>query len=69
MIKSILNLLLVSVLLCSFISCSSSKTESSDIPEIVGKEQAKQQAKTEITGDNVEKVAEDMLKELESEAE
>ena len=60
--KKILALLFIILILAgTFVSCSS------DSGEVISKQKAAEEAKNEITEDNVEKAADNLLKELQSE--
>ena len=61
--KLIVFLIIGLILACTLVSCSS-KSET----EIISKEKAVEEAKAEITEKNVEKAADNLLKELEAEA-
>ncbi len=64
--KKLTIFLLIALILTSlFVSCSSS---TSDTAEAISNEKAAEEAKTEITEANVDKAADDLLKELEEEA-
>lgn len=58
--KRLISVLIIVAFMSINISCSNSG-------DVVTKEQAAAEAKSEITADNVEKAADDLLKELESE--
>ena len=63
--KKLISFLLIALVFTGLlVSCSSSASDT----EVISKEKAAEEAKAEITEENVEKAADDLLKELEAEA-
>ncbi len=62
--KHLIYIIITGFLIISFYNCSTSKSDDS---VVVNKDQAKQEAIKEINDDNAEKIADDLLKELQSE--